>query len=280
MKDLLEALQPGDPDLELANAIDPARLPAHIAIIMDGNGRWAKRRSLPRVAGHRAGVGPVRSTVETCARLGVKVLTLYAFSVENWKRPRAEVETLWRLLRYYLKKELPDLQKNGIRLQAIGRLEALPLPVRRELESVIEATSLNRRLLVNLAINYSGRSEIVDAINTVIENARREGRLDSLHVDEELFASGLYTAQSPDPDLLIRTSGEMRISNFLLWQIAYSELYVTETLWPDFNRTQLLKAVLDYQKRDRRYGGLSNGTSNGARSHYEDELLEVIASPQ
>jgi undecaprenyl diphosphate synthase len=280
MKDLLEALQPGDPDLELANAIDPARLPAHIAIIMDGNGRWANRRSLPRVAGHRAGVGPVRSTVETCARLGVKVLTLYAFSVENWKRPRAEVETLWRLLRYYLKKELPDLQKNGIRLQAIGRLEALPLPVRRELESVIEATSLNRRLLVNLAINYSGRSEIVDAINTVIENARREGRLDSLHVDEELFASGLYTAQSPDPDLLIRTSGEMRISNFLLWQIAYSELYVTETLWPDFNRTQLLKAILDYQKRDRRYGGLSNGTSNGTRSHYEDELLEVIASPQ
>ena len=280
MKDLLEALRPGDPDLELANAIDPTRLPAHIAIIMDGNGRWANRRSLPRVAGHRAGVGPVRSTVETCARLGVRVLTLYAFSVENWKRPRAEVETLWRLLRYYLKKELPDLQKNGIRLQAIGRLEALPLPVRRELESVIEATSANRQLLVNLAINYSGRAEIVDAINTIIENARREGRLDSLHVDEDLFASGLYTASSPDPDLLIRTSGEMRISNFLLWQIAYSELYVTETLWPDFNRTELLKAILDYQKRDRRYGGLSNGESNGARPHYEDELIEVIASPQ
>ena len=280
MKDLLEALQPGDPDLELANAIDPARLPAHIAIIMDGNGRWARRRSLPRVAGHRAGVGPVRSTVETCARLGVKVLTLYAFSVENWKRPRAEVETLWRLLRYYLKKELPDLQTNGIRLQAIGKLEALPLPVRRELESVIEATSLNRRLLVNLAINYSGRSEIVDAINAIIENARREGRLDSLHVDEDLFASALYTASSPDPDLLIRTSGEMRISNFLLWQIAYSELYVTETLWPDFNRTELLKAILDYQKRDRRYGGLSNGASNGTGPHYEDELIEVIASQQ
>jgi len=174
MKDLLEALQPGDPDLELANAIDPVRLPAHIAIIMDGNGRWANRRSLPRVAGHRAGVGPVRSTVETCARLGVRVLTLYAFSVENWKRPRAEVETLWRLLRYYLKKELPDLQKNGIRLQAIGRLEALPLPVRRELESVIEATSANRQLLVNLAINYSGRAEIVDAINTIIENRAGE----------------------------------------------------------------------------------------------------------
>src|SRR5216684_3297992 len=155
MKAFFEALTPDEPDWALAHAIDPERLPAHIAIIMDGNGRWANRRSLPRVAGHRAGVGPVRSTVETCARLGVRVLTLYAFSVENWKRPRAEVETLWRLLRYYLKKELPDLQKNGIRLQAIGRLEALPLPVRRELESVIEATSANRQLLVNLAINYS-----------------------------------------------------------------------------------------------------------------------------
>src|SRR6185369_6608878 len=165
MKDLLDALQPGDPDLTLANAIDPNRLPAHIAIIMDGNGRWARRRSLPRVAGHQAGVGPVRSTVETCARLGIQVLTLYAFSVENWKRPRAEIETLWRLLRFYLKKELPELQKNGIRLQAIGRLEALPAPVRAELESVVEATSRNRKLLVNLAINYSGRSEILDAVN-------------------------------------------------------------------------------------------------------------------
>lgn len=278
MKDLLDVLQPGDLDLELANAIDPERLPAHIAIIMDGNGRWAKRRSLPRVAGHSAGVGPVRSTVETCARLGIKVLTLYAFSVENWKRPRAEIETLWRLLRFYLKKELPELQKNGIRLQAIGRLEALPAPVRAEMESVVEATSRNRKLLVNLAINYSGRSEILDAVNTIIENARREGRLDSLRIDEDTLAAKLYTASSPDPDLLIRTSGEMRISNFLLWQIAYSELYVTETLWPDFNRTELLKAILDYQKRDRRYGGLSNGADNGARAQREDQLVEAIVS--
>jgi len=276
MKDLLEALRPGDPDLELANAIDPARLPAHIAIIMDGNGRWANRRSLPRVAGHSAGVGPVRSTVETCARMGIGVLTLYAFSVENWKRPRAEVETLWRLLRFYLKKELPELQQNNIRLQAIGRLEALPDAVRRELEAVIEATSRNTGLLVNLAINYSGRAEILDAINGIIETARREGRLDSLLVDEELFAASLATANSPDPDLLIRTSGEMRISNFLLWQIAYSELYVTETLWPDFNRAELLKAILDYQKRDRRYGGLSNGW-NGTRAERE-ELIEAIVS--
>src|ERR1700730_13925675 len=187
MKDLLEALRPADEDRELASAIDSTRLPAHIAIIMYGNGRWASRRSLPRVAGHRAGVGPVRSTVETCARLGIEVLTLYAFSVENWKRPRAEVETLWRLLRFYLQKELPELQKNDIRLQAIGKLDALPGPVRRELESVVDATSHNRGLLVNLAINYSGRSEILDAVNAIIENARREGRLDSLRVDEGLL---------------------------------------------------------------------------------------------
>jgi len=277
MKDLLEALRPGDPDLELANAIDPARLPAHIAIIMDGNGRWANRRSLPRVAGHSADVGPVRSTVETCARMGIGVLTLYAFSVENWKRPRAEVETLWRLLRFYLKKELPELQQNNIRLQAIGRLEALPDAVRRELEAVVVATSRNSGLRVNLAINYSGRAEILDAINSIIETARNEGRLDSLRVDEELFASSLTTASSPDPDLLIRTSGEMRISNFLLWQIAYSELYVTETLWPDFNRAELLKAILDYQKRDRRYGGLSNGW-NGTRAEREEQLIEAIVS--
>jgi undecaprenyl diphosphate synthase len=280
MKDLLESLQPGDPDLELAQAIDPQRLPSHIAIIMDGNGRWANRRSLPRVAGHSAGIGPVRSTVEACARIGIKVLTLYAFSVENWKRPRAEVETLWRLLRFYLKKELPDLQKNDIRLKAIGRLDALPPQVRAELESVIEATARNRGLLVNLAINYGGRSEILDAVNGIIENARLEGRLDSLSVDEETFAASLYTAGTPDPDLLIRTSGEMRISNFLLWQIAYSELYVTETLWPDFSRRELLKALLDFQKRDRRYGGLSNGAYNGARAHREAQLVEAVVTSQ
>jgi undecaprenyl diphosphate synthase len=278
MKDLLKIFQPGDRDLELAQAIDPERLPAHIAIIMDGNGRWANRRGLPRVAGHSAGVGPVRSTVETCARLGIKVLTLYAFSVENWKRPRTEVETLWRLLRFYLKKELPDLQKNSIRLQALGRLDALPAQVRDELEAVIEATSGNRKLLVNLAINYGGRSEILDAVNTIIQNARREGRLDSLYVDEETFSASLYTASSPDPDLLIRTSGEMRISNFLLWQIAYSELYVTDTLWPDFNRGELLKAILDFQKRDRRYGGLSNGAYNGIHAHQEAQLIEAVVT--
>src|SRR5581483_1274778 len=240
MKALLESLQPGQKDWDLAQAIDPARLPAHIAIIMDGNGRWAGRRRLPRVAGHKAGIGPVRSSVETCARLGVKVLTLYAFSVENWKRPRHEVETLWRLLRYYLRQELPELQKNDVRLQAIGRLDALPPQVRRELDSGVEATAANRGLFLNLAINYSGRAEIVDALNSILEVARLDGSIASLRLDEELISSNLYTSSCPDPDLLIRTSGEMRISNFLLWQISYSELSVTETLWPDFTRNDLL----------------------------------------
>jgi undecaprenyl diphosphate synthase len=275
MKALLEVLRPGERDWELAQAIDSARLPAHIAIIMDGNGRWAGRRFLPRVAGHKAGIGPVRSTVETCARLGIKALTLYAFSVENWKRPRAEVETLWRLLRFYLKQELPELQKNDIRLQAIGRLEALPEQVRRELDAAVEATGNNRGLLVNLAINYGGRAEIVDAVNSILEMARIEGSLDTLRLDEDLISTSLYTAESPDPDLLIRTSGEMRISNFLLWQIAYAELYVTETLWPDFTRTDLLQAVLDYQKRDRRYGGLSAG-GNGTQKAADETLIPVL----
>jgi undecaprenyl diphosphate synthase len=275
MKALLESLTPGERDWQLAQAIDGSRLPAHIAIIMDGNGRWAGRRLLPRVAGHKAGVGPVRSTVETCARMGIKALTLYAFSVENWKRPRHEVETLWRLLRYYLKQELVNLQKNDIRLQAIGRLDALPAEVRRELESVVEATSANRGLLVNLAINYGGRAEIVDAVNSILDVARLDGSIASLRLDEELIAANLYTACCPDPDLLIRTSGEMRLSNFLLWQIAYAELVVTETLWPDFTPTDLLQAVLEYQKRDRRYGGLSRGPRSSVATG-EDALMPAL----
>ena len=275
MKALLETLRPDDRDWELAQAIDPTRLPQHIAIIMDGNGRWAERRRLPRVAGHKAGIGPVRSTVEACARLGVKALTLYAFSVENWKRPRHEVETLWRLLRYYLRQELPELQKNDIRLQAIGRLEALPPPVRAELDAAVEATANNRGLLVNLAINYGGRAEIVDAVNAVLEMARLEGSLAELRMDEDLIATNLYTASCPDPDLLIRTSGEMRISNFLLWQIAYAELYVIETLWPDFTRTDLLEAVVAYQKRERRYGGLRAGAADAP----SDQTLIPVLGP-
>ena len=254
MQALFEHLSPNDPDWALAQAVDPLRLPAHIAIIMDGNGRWAKKRNLPRVAGHRAGVGPVRGTVEACARLGIEALTLYAFSVENWKRPRAEIETLWRLLRYYLRNELPDLMRNKIRFQTIGRVEGLPHQIQRELQETIDATARNNGLVLSLAVNYGGRAEIVDAIAAMVDKARRG---EPVEVTEESVAAHLYTAGLPEPDLLIRTSGEMRISNFLLWQIAYAELYVTGTLWPDFSRADLLRAILDYQKRDRRFGGLS-----------------------
>jgi undecaprenyl diphosphate synthase len=255
MKALLESLAPADPDRALAQALNPERLPKHIAVIMDGNGRWARGRSLPRVAGHRAGIEPVRVTVETCARLGLQVLTLYAFSVENWKRPRAEVDTLWRLLRIYIRKELPSLMRNNVRLAAIGRLEALPDAARRELLDAVRATAGNDGLLVNLAINYGGRAELVDAINALLESALAAGA--PTRVTEQDISNHLYTAGLPDPDLLIRTSGEMRVSNFLLWQIAYAELYVTPTLWPDFSRSDLLRALVDYQRRDRRFGGLT-----------------------
>ena len=260
MQALFEILKPGDPDWRLAEAVDPERLPRHIAIIMDGNGRWAKKRHLPRVAGHRAGVEPVRSSVETCARLGIEALTLYAFSVENWKRPRAEIETLWRLLRYYLKHELPDLQRNNIRFQAIGRVDELPAGIKGELDETIDATAANTGLRVNLAINYGGRTEIVDAVRALVDKARRG---EPVEVTEDSISRHLYTASLPDPDLLIRTSGEMRISNFLLWQIAYAELYVTDTLWPDFGRAELLRAVLDFQRRERRFGGLGSGQPTG-----------------
>lgn len=255
MNRLLEVLDPGDADRPLAEALDPDRLPQHIAIIMDGNGRWAKKRNLPRIAGHKAGVEPVRATVETCAALGIGALTLYAFSAENWKRPRAEVNTLWRLLRVYLRRELGALIRNDVRLRAIGRLEALPAAARAELLDAVAATASNRGLIVNLAINYSGRAELVDAVNRIFEEARSNGH-DHSRITEETITAHLYTAGLPDPDLLIRTSGEMRISNFLLWQIAYSELYVTSTLWPDFTRADLLRAVLEYQRRERRFGGL------------------------
>jgi undecaprenyl diphosphate synthase len=254
MKALLDELAPSSQEDLLARAIDPARLPAHIAIIMDGNGRWAQRRRLPRAAGHSAGVPAVRTTVETCAQLGLRALTLYAFSVENWKRPRTEVETLWRLLRRYLNSELDLMRRHDIRFTAIGRLDALPAFVREELESVIHATAGNRGLQLNLAINYGGRAEIVDAVAALVEDAKHR----NVVIDEEAITKRLYTAGMPDPDLLIRTSGEMRVSNFLLWQIAYAELYVTETLWPDFNRAELLRAILDYQKRDRRFGGIES----------------------
>ena len=272
MKALLEALAPGQEDHALARAIDPARLPSHIAIIMDGNGRWAGRRHLPRVAGHRAGVQAVRVTVETCAQLGLDALTLYAFSAENWKRPRAEVETLWRLLRIYLGAELPEMMRHDIRFGAIGRLDALPGFVRAELDEAIRKTEANRGLRLNLAINYGGRAEIVDAVKALLEDARGG----AVEIDEAAISARLYTAGLPDPDLLIRTSGEMRVSNFLLWQIAYAELYVTETLWPDFTRTELLEAILDYQRRDRRFGGLG---LRPVRSAAAPSLIEPAGVP-
>jgi undecaprenyl diphosphate synthase len=224
---------------------------------MDGNGRWARSRHLPRVAGHNTGMESVRSGVETCARLGIGALTLYAFSVENWKRPRAEVEMLWRLLGVYLERELASMIEQNIRLSAMGRLDELPQVVQDELDSAMRATSGNTGMRLNVALNYGGRTELADAVNAIIDEARADGSLSRLKVDEQMIAARLYTAGLPDPDLLIRTSGEMRISNFLLWQIAYSELYVTETLWPDFRREHLLDALLDFQKRDRRFGGLS-----------------------
>ncbi len=250
-------LSPGDRDWRIATRLDPKRLPAHIAIIMDGNGRWARQRNYPRILGHRAGINSVRTVVEACAQMGIEALTLYAFSVENWKRPRHEVEGLWRLLRYYLRRELPSLIRNDIQLVAIGRIESLPEAAQCELQNAIDKTSSNGGMRLNLAINYGGRTELVDAMNAMLENARLEGNLDALEITEEAISEHLYTAGLKDPDLLIRTSGEMRISNFLLWQIAYSELYVTDTLWPDFGRIDLLEAVAEYQSRDRRFGGLS-----------------------
>jgi undecaprenyl diphosphate synthase len=281
MKELLQALTPGERDWRIANSLDPKRLPAHIAIIMDGNGRWARQRNYPRIMGHKAGIDPVRTVVETCARLGVEAVTLYAFSVENWKRPRHEIEGLWRLLRIYLRRELPNLMGHDIQLAAIGRLESLPGFVQDELQVVMDRTAQNRGMRLNLAINYGGRTELVDAVNSILENARLEGNLDSLDINEDAIAAHLYTAGLKDPDLLIRTSGEMRISNFLLWQIAYAELYVTETLWPDFTRTELLEAIFEYQNRDRRFGGVAPvcglASETSARLPEQEEVELPIA---
>jgi len=248
---LLAWIPPGSPDETLARQVNFEQLPAHIAIIMDGNGRWAAQRHLPRVEGHRAGIDSVRDVVETSARLGIDVLTLYAFSVENWKRPRTEINTLMTLLKRYLRLELSTLLKNNIRFRVIGREEELSRDVRQELEIGVRQTEKNTGMLFNIALNYGGRAEILDAAKRVLAAGINPDDL-----DERRFSDFLYTAGQPDPDLLIRTSGEMRVSNFLLWQIAYSEIWVTETLWPDFRRRHLLEAVVAYQKRDRRYGGI------------------------
>jgi undecaprenyl diphosphate synthase len=252
LQDILSVVPAGSPEEALARQVNFDRLPRHVAVIMDGNGRWAAQRHLPRVEGHRAGIDSVRDIVESSARLGIKVLTLYAFSVENWKRPITEVSTLMSLLKRYLRLELSTLLRNDIRFAVIGREEELAPDVRRELKMAEEQTARNAGMLFNIALNYGGRAEIVEAARRAIASGIKGSDL-----DEQRFSDFLYTAGQPDPDLLIRTSGEMRVSNFLLWQIAYAEIWVTDTLWPDFRKRHLLEAILAYQKRDRRYGGIN-----------------------
>ena len=243
-------------EAQLLAKIDLDRLPQHIAIIMDGNGRWAKRRRLPRIAGHRAGIRAVRHAVEACARLGVPYLTLYAFSAENWKRPQTEIKLLMALLREYLKKEIGELNRQNIRLGVIGRVADLPKAVQADLDKTMEDTRSNTGMRLTLALNYGARTELVDAVNALLAHAGSNG---SAPIDESAIAKHLYTRDLPDPDLLIRTSGEMRLSNFLLWQVAYAEIWVTETFWPDFQQENLFQAIIDFQKRERRYGGLGPG---------------------
>ncbi len=255
MIDLRKLAEPGSLEETLVEKIDLQRLPRHVAVIMDGNGRWAKSRNLPRVEGHRAGIASVREVVETAARLELRVITLYAFSVENWKRPRYEVATLMMLLKEYLRKELATLMENNIRFVPIGRIEGLDPSVQRELRYAQEQTSGNSGLLFQIALNYGGRAEIVDTVNRVMALLREREMADAV-IDEQFFSDHLYTANIDDPDLLIRTSGELRVSNFLLWQIAYAEIHVTKVLWPDFRRRHLFEAIIDFQARDRRYGAV------------------------
>ncbi len=248
-KNLKGFIKPGTPEEELVNQLDFSKLPCHVAVIMDGNGRWAKKRKLPRIEGHRSGAESVQEVVETSARLGIKYLTLYAFSKENWKRPKTEVATLWKLLLDYLRKEDKVLMENQFRLNVIGQTSEIPQGTRNELERVMEMTKNNSRLIVTLALNYSGRQEILDAVKRIGSD-----KTDMNNLDENTFSKYLYTSSIPDPDLLIRTSGELRISNFLLWQIAYAEIWITPVFWPDFRRLHMLQALVDFQKRERRFG--------------------------
>ncbi len=245
----------GTPERRILDEIRLDRLPRHVAVIMDGNGRWARARNLPRVQGHREGARSVRTVVTTAARLGIDVITLYAFSTENWKRPKLEVQTLWGLLKEFIENELPTFRKNNLRLRTLGDLSRLDRSVRAYLERARKATAGNTGMTVQLAVNYSGRHELTRLLrNAVVEAA--SSRLDPKDIDENWIDAHLDTAGTPDPDLLIRTSGEQRISNFLLWQIAYSEIYFTEVLWPDFGTLEFLEALRAYQRRDRRFGGL------------------------
>ncbi|HMT07617.1 MAG TPA: isoprenyl transferase [Pyrinomonadaceae bacterium] len=240
-------IKPNSAEAKLLASIDETRLPKHIAIIMDGNGRWAKMRGKPRIFGHREGSESVRSIIDTCARLGIEAITLYAFSTENWKRPKAEVSALMSMLKRVLKRELKEVSKNNIRFQAIGHLEGLDPTVQKELAAATEFTAGNTGMVMNVALNYGGRAEIVEAAR----KAAAIGEITESSLNENLYTNGL-----PEVDLMVRTSGEFRISNFLLWQLAYAEIYVTPTLFPDFRRPQVFEAIIDYQKRDRRFGGI------------------------
>ena len=231
------------------------RPPRHIAIIMDGNGRWARERGLARIQGHEQGAKSLRQVVEGCAELGVEFLTVYAFSTENWARPEAEVAALMQLLEYFIEKETAELIEKGIRLQAIGRLTDLPESCQQKLHEAIEATASGKALTLILALSYSGRAELVDAVKSIVRDVQ-EGHIDSGMIDAELVSRHLYTRCYPDPDLLIRTSGEMRLSNFLLWQLSYTEIVITQKLWPDFSKDDLREAISDFNKRHRRYGGV------------------------
>jgi undecaprenyl diphosphate synthase len=300
---------------ELLQQLDLSRVPRHVAVIMDGNGRWAQRRHLPRIAGHRYGTKTARTTIETCARLNIEALTLYAFSVENWRRPKVETDFLMQLLREYIRKEMPLIQRNNIRMRFLGRIAELPAGVQKDVHQATEQTAANTGMCLCIAFNYGGRAEIVDAMNAILaqragngskgyaanghgalkrnghvsakapesadandknweadEHQRANGNRHLKRITEDEVSSYLYTEGLPDPDLLIRTSGEMRVSNFLLWQIAYAEMYVSETLWPDFNRARLLEALVEFQKRERRYGGLHQSNSS---VDSEDTSLDV-----
>lgn len=257
LEDFAKIVKPESVEAELLARIDWQRLPAHVAVIMDGNGRWARARNRPRVFGHRAGVESVRAIVDTSARLGLKAVTLYAFSTENWKRPADEIGALMQMLKRFLRSELKTLHKNNIRFQAIGKIDGLREDVQKELRDATAKTRENTGTILSVALNYGGRAEIVEACRNAVKNLARNGKsIDDL--SEKDISENLYTRDLPEVDLLIRTSGELRISNFLLWQLAYSEIYVTPTLFPDFRLRDFLEAIVDYQKRDRRFGGIEN----------------------
>lgn len=243
-------------ELELSKLVSGKKLPRHIAIIMDGNGRWARKRGLPRIAGHRAGMKTLRKIVDFAHELGIKMLSLYAFSTENWKRPLVEVEFLMRLPEEYLHKELPLLMEKNIVIRTMGELAQLPERTQKAIKTALDATQNNTGMILNFAFNYGGRTEIIHAVKKLCEEVGH-GRLKVDEITEDLFGNYLYSGGMPDPDLLIRPSGELRISNFLLWQLAYTELWFTRILWPDFQREHFLEAVLDYQIRERRFGGIS-----------------------